>query len=362
MPEHTPAVVDTAKGRAVRAVIPAAGLATRFLPATKAVPKELLPVVDRPVLQYIVEEAAAAGITDVLLVTGRGKTSMVDHFDRQPYLESRLEEKGDLERLAAVRRPAELAEIYTCRQAEPLGLGHAVSYAESHVGSEPFAVLLGDEFMDEGDPLLPSMLELQARTGGIVLAFIEVEPDQVSRYGIASVQPVGGDLLDLGEVVKVTGLVEKPARDEAPSNLAVVGRYVLPSGIFDAIRQTKPGSGGEIQLTDAMALMLADGTPVHGMVYRGTRYDTGMPLGYLQAVVQLAAKRDDVGPAFRTWLTNFVGTEIGGPAAAAAAAAAGSAPAGSAAVAADVVGAAGAGPDVGAKEGAQVADSGERGG
>src|SRR3954471_6549964 len=151
-----------ARTRAVKAVIPAAGLATRILPATKAVPKELLPVVDRPVLQYIVEEAAAAGIGDVLLVNGRGKTSMVDHFDRQPYLESRLEAKGDLERLAAVRRPAELAEIYTCRQGEPLGLGHAISYAESHVGGEPFVVLLGDEFLDEEEPLLPAMIELQS--------------------------------------------------------------------------------------------------------------------------------------------------------------------------------------------------------
>jgi UTP--glucose-1-phosphate uridylyltransferase len=268
---------------------------------------------------------------------------MVDHFDRQPYLESRLAEKGDTERLAAVRRPAELAEIYTCRQAEPLGLGHAVSYAESHVGSEPFAVLLGDEFMDEGDPLLPSMLELQARTGGIVLAFIEVPPDQVSRYGIASVAPAADNLRDVGEVVKVTGLVEKPARDEAPSNLAVVGRYVLPSGIFEAIKRTKPGSGGEIQLTDAMALMLDEGTPVHGIVYRGIRYDTGMPLGYLQAVVQLAAKRADLGQAFREWLINFVDSEIGPGAGSLAA------PAGAVA-------------DVGAADGAQVADSGERGG
>src|SRR5919112_5477477 len=234
--------------RAVKAVIPAAGLATRFLPATKAVPKELLPVVDRPVLQYIVEEAAAAGITDVLLVTGRGKTSMVDHFDRQPYLESRLEEKGDLERLAAIRRPAELAEIYTCRQGEQLGLGHAVGMAESHVGYAPFSVLLGDEFVDPAEPLLPAMLDLQARTGGIVLAFMEVAPEETSRYGIASIAPS-----DLGEdVVEVTGLVEKPSPAEAPSNLAVLGRYILPGSIFEAIRDTKPGSGGEIQLTDAM--------------------------------------------------------------------------------------------------------------
>jgi len=297
MPEHTPT------RRAVKAVIPAAGLATRFLPATKAVPKELLPVVDRPVLQYIVEEAAAAGIVDVLLITGRGKTSMVDHFDRQPYLEQRLREKGDEERLAAIVRLAELAEIYTCRQGEPLGLGHAVSYGESHVGGESFAVLLGDEFVDEDEPLLPGMLDLQASTGGIVLAFIEVPEEEVSRYGIASVEPTGSP-----DVVTVTGLVEKPSPAEAPSNLAVVGRYVLPFGIFEAIRRTKPGSGGEIQLTDAMATMLEEGTPVHGIIYRGTRYDTGLPLGYLQTIVEIACKRDDIGAEFRSWLAGFAGS------------------------------------------------------
>ena len=293
--------------RAVKAVIPAAGLATRFLPATKAVPKELLPVVDRPVLQYIVEEAAAAGIHDVLLITGRGKTSMVDHFDRRPDVEARLEEKGDQARLAAVRRTSELADIYTCRQGEPLGLGHAVGVAASHVGDNAFAVLLGDEFVDEAEPLLPAMLDLQARTGGIVLAFLEVDPSETSRYGIASVEPAEEGLAGDGvEVVRVTGLVEKPKPEEAPSNLAVLGRYVLPATIFDAILDTKPGSGGEIQLTDAMAALLAAGTPVHAIVYRGHRYDTGMPLGYLQAVVELACKRDDLGAEFRQWLGDFV--------------------------------------------------------
>jgi UTP--glucose-1-phosphate uridylyltransferase len=288
--------------RAVKAVIPAAGLATRFLPATKAVPKELLPVVDRPVLQYIVEEAAAAGITDVLLITGRGKTSMVDHFDRRPDVEARLEEKGDLQRLAEVRRISELADIYTCRQGEPLGLGHAVGVAASHVGDSAFAVLLGDEFVDTEQPLLPAMLDLQAETGGIVLAFMEVKPSETSRYGIASVAPS-----DRGtDIVEVTGLVEKPSPEEAPSNLAVLGRYILPATIFDVIDNTKPGSGGEIQLTDAMATLLNDGTPVHGIIYRGHRYDTGMPLGYLQAVVQLAAKRPDLGAEFREWLGEFV--------------------------------------------------------
>jgi UTP--glucose-1-phosphate uridylyltransferase len=319
MPEfpttQEPAVTTNGVGkrRAVKAVIPAAGLATRFLPATKAVPKELLPIVDRPVLQYIVEEAAAAGINDILLVTGRGKTSMVDHFDRRPDLEQRLAAKGDLARLAAVRRPAELAEIYTCRQAEPLGLGHAVSYAESHVSGEPFAVLLGDEFTDESDPLLPDMLDLQARTEGIVLALLEVPDEEVSRYGIASVRPAEpGVAIGGAEIVEVTGLVEKPDQDQAPSNFAVVGRYVLPSTVFGAIRRIGPGAGGEIQLTDAMALLLSEGTPVHGVVFRGVRYDTGAPLGYLQAVVQHACRREDLGPAFREWLGEFVAGQLTG--------------------------------------------------
>jgi UTP--glucose-1-phosphate uridylyltransferase len=253
------------------------------------------------VLQYIVEEAAAAGITDVLLVTGRGKTSMVDHFDRRPDVEARLEEKGDLERLAAVRRTSELADIYTCRQGEPLGLGHAVGTAASHIGDNAFAVLLGDEFVEEDKPLLPAMLELQARTGGIVLAFMEVKPEETSRYGIASVSPS-----DLGEdVVEVTGLVEKPSPDEAPSNLAVLGRYILPPAIFEAIDNTKPGSGGEIQLTDAMRSLCHAGTPVHGVVFRGRRYDTGDRLEYVKAVVQLAVRHPDIGPDFRAWLGDY---------------------------------------------------------
>lgn len=314
MSEHSAkpstATAATGRPRAVKAVIPAAGLATRFLPATKAVPKELLPVVDRPVLQYIVEEATQAGITDVLLITGRGKTSMVDHFDRRPDLEARLEKKPDI--LAAVQRPSELADIYTVRQPEQLGLGHAVGYAESHVGDQPFAVLLGDEFVKLDQPLLPAMLELQARTGGVVLAFFEVDPAETKRYGIASVEPAEAELTDIGEVVKVTGMVEKPQPEDAPSNLAVLGRYVLPGRIFDAIRRTEPGSGGEIQLTDAMEILRNEGVPVHAIVYRGTRYDTGMPLGYLQTVVQIAAEREDLGAEFRKWLVEFVNADTAG--------------------------------------------------
>jgi UTP--glucose-1-phosphate uridylyltransferase len=306
--------------RATKAVIPAAGLATRFLPASKAVPKELFPVVDKPALQYIVEEASSAGIGDVLLITGRGKSSMVDHFDRRLDLEAALEAKGDNERLDAVRRPGELAALHSSRQPEPLGLGHAVACAEDHVGNAPFAVLLGDDLIDERDPVLPTMLDIQAETGGIVLALIEVPWEEVHKYGVASVAPgaVGVELpADISDVVAITDLVEKPARDEAPSNLTVVGRYVLPAAVFDAIRRTKPDHRGEIQLTDAMALLLSEGTPVHGVVFRGRRYDTGNPTGYLKAVVELACARDDIGPDFRSWLAGFVATGFGdGPAAA----------------------------------------------
>ncbi|CAM3314125.1 UTP--glucose-1-phosphate uridylyltransferase [Stackebrandtia soli] len=293
------------KKRVIKAVIPAAGMATRFLPATKAVPKELFPVIDKPVLQHIVEEAAAANIHDVLLVTGRGKTSMVDHFDRRPDLEQRLIDRGDDARLKAIMEPADLAEIYTCRQAEPLGLGHAVSYAEAHIDGGPFVVMLADEFADPGEKLLPRMIDLQASTGGVVLALLEVPREHVNRYGVAAVER--GDDPD---VVTVTDLVEKPEVDQAPSNLILIGRYVLPSAIFDAIRETPPGRGGEIQLTDAMARLLADGVPVHGIIFRGKRHDTGEPGGYLQTIVELAFQRDDLA-SFKDWLIDFVAQRKG---------------------------------------------------
>jgi UTP--glucose-1-phosphate uridylyltransferase len=296
-----------AQTRARKAVIPAAGLATRFLPASKAVPKELFPVVDRPALQYIVEEAAEAGISDILLITGRGKSSIVDHFDRRLDLENQLEAKGDTERLESVRHPAELASIHSSRQQEALGLGHAVLCAEDHVGSSPFAVMLGDDLIDERSPVLPRMLDLQAASGGIVLLLMEVPWEEVHKYGVASVEKT-----EEPDVVRVTGLVEKPAREEAPSNLTVVGRYVLPAEIFQAIRSTPPGRGGEIQLTDAMARMMDQGTPVHGLVFRGRRYDTGQPEGYLKAVVQLACAREDIGPALREWLIGYVDQELRG--------------------------------------------------
>jgi UTP--glucose-1-phosphate uridylyltransferase len=288
--------------RAVRAVIPAAGLATRFLPASKAVPKELLPMVDRPVLQYIVEEAVAAGLDDILIVTSQGKNAILDYFDWRPDIEARLAGKGDQERLAAVRRTSELADLHFCRQHEPLGLADAVGAAESHVGDNAFAVLLGDEFLDGDRPLLRSMADLQARTGGIVLGLMEVPPSHTGRYGIATAADC-----DLGpDVVEVTGLVEKPAPAEAPGNLALIGRFVLPGAIFGAIAKTQPGLADEIHLTDSMILALEAGMPVHGIRYRGRRHDTGVPLGYLQTVVRLAGERPDIGPEFVDWLVGYV--------------------------------------------------------
>jgi len=282
-----------------KAVIPAAGLGTRFLPATKASPKEMLPVVDKPAIQYVVEEAAAAGLTDVLMITGRSKRALEDHFDRVVELEDALAAKGDLERLALVRRATDLAKVHYVRQGDPRGLGHAVLAAAEHVGRQAFAVLLGDDLIDPRDPLLTRMVEVQAREGGSVVALMEVPPDTISMYGCAAVEPGGGD------VVRVTGLVEKPPADEAPSNLAIIGRYVLSPTVFDVLRETPPGRGGEIQLTDAISGLLAT-EPVHGVVFRGRRYDTGDRLDYLKAVVRLAAERDDLGEPFLAWLREWL--------------------------------------------------------
>ena len=288
--------------RATKAVIPAAGFATRFLPVTKAVPKELLPIVDKPVLQYIVEEAAAAGAEDITLVTAPGKDAMVDYFDARADLDNALLAKKKDAMLAKVKAPESIAEITAIRQGGAKGLGHAVGRAASHVGDEPFAVLLGDEFYPLEDRLLPRMIDLQAETGGIVLALIEVPEDQVSRYGVAAVQAT-----DDPDVVEVTGLVEKPAVEDAPSNLILIGRYVLPGSIFPVLDATGPGSGGEIQLTDAMDTMRAKGTPVHAVIFRGRRHDTGEPVAYLQTLVELASERDDL-PGFNAWLREFSAT------------------------------------------------------
>ena len=283
-----------------KAVIPAAGLGTRFLPATKATPKEMLPVVDKPAIQYVVEEAVQAGLTDVLMITGRGKQSLENHFDRAVELEQTLETKGDVDRLELVRQASDLATVHYVRQGDPRGLGHAVLAAAQHVGREPFAVLLGDDLIDDRDPLLRTMVEVQQREGGSVVALLQVPRSSISLYGAAAVE---GD----GDVVRVTGLVEKPPPEEAPSDLAVIGRYVLSPTVFDVLRRTPPGRGGEIQLTDAIAGLI-ETEPVHGVVFRGRRYDTGDRLDYLKAVVQLAAERDDLGEPLLAWLREWLPT------------------------------------------------------
>ncbi|MFF8595960.1 UTP--glucose-1-phosphate uridylyltransferase GalU [Streptomyces sp. NPDC015220] len=287
--------------RSVRkAVIPAAGLGTRFLPATKATPKEMLPVVDKPAIQYVVEEAAAAGLGDILMVTGRHKRAIEDHFDHAFELEQALAAKGDTVRLDAVRAPARLAAIHHIRQREPLGLGHAVLCARHHVGDQPFAVLLGDDLIDPRETLLSRMLEVRDQHAGSVVALMEVDPAQIHLYGCAAVEPTGDD-----GVVRVTGLVEKPAREDAPSSYAVIGRYVLDAEVFGVLERTRPGRGGEIQLTDALQELAAGGT-VHGVVFDGPRYDTGDKADYLRTVVRLACDRPDLGPAFLSWLKEFV--------------------------------------------------------
>jgi len=304
-----------AAGGVTKAVVPAAGLGTRFLPATKAVPKELLPVVDRPAIEYVVEEAVQAGLPDVLMVTGRGKGALEDHFDRQAELERALEAKGDEGRLARVRHSADLADVHYVRQGDPKGLGHAVLCAEHHVGNEPFAVLLGDDLIDARDPLLATMLQVRAERGGSVVALMEVPPESVHLYGCAAVDESASE----GDVVKVTGLVEKPSVADAPSNLAVIGRYVLDGSVFDVLHETPPGRGGEIQLTDALQTLAGQpaeqGGGVWGVVFRGRRYDTGDRLDYLKAVVRLACDRPDLGPPLRAWLQDFlVGEGADGPA------------------------------------------------
>jgi UTP--glucose-1-phosphate uridylyltransferase len=280
-----------------KAVIPAAGLGTRFLPATKAQPKEMLPVVDKPTIQYVVEEAVRAGIDDILMITGRGKRSLEDHFDRNVELELDLERSGRLEALKEIRALADLADIHYVRQGEPLGLGHAVSIARKHVGDNPFVVLLGDDLIDERLPLLEGMIETYERLDSSVIALMEVA--NPSLYGCARVESSGDN------IVRVLDIVEKPAAGEAPSNLAVMGRYVFTPEIFDALAQVEPGVGGEIQLTDAIALLLNE-QGVYGYTFSEGRYDAGNKLDYLRATVELAARRDDLGPEFRAFLKEFV--------------------------------------------------------
>ncbi|HZC73584.1 MAG TPA: UTP--glucose-1-phosphate uridylyltransferase [Jatrophihabitans sp.] len=288
--------------RVHKALIPAAGRGTRFLPLTKAVPKELAPIVTTPALEFVVSEAADVGITDVLVVVSAGKTGISEYFAPHEDLESALEAKGDTDGLAQIRRPVELASYDYVEQKEPRGLGDAVAHGEEFASGEPIAVLLPDDLIDDRDPLLGPMLDIQAEHGGIVLGLLDVGQDEISRYGCV-VLAEGAD--HSADVVPIVDLVEKPKPEEAPSTLAIIGRYVVPPEIFGALRDTTPGAGGEIQLTDAMKALCHAGMPVHGVVFRGRRYDTGDRLEYVKAVVQLAVRHPDIGDDFRAWLQEY---------------------------------------------------------
>lgn len=287
-----------------KAVIPAAGLGTRFLPATKAMPKEMLPVVDKPAIQYVVEEAVNAGLVDILMVTGRNKQALENHFDRVWELERTLEAKGDTGRLEQVVASSDLADVHYLRQGNPLGLGHAVLKARQHVGREPFAVLLGDDIIDTHETLLADMIRAHAEQNATIIALQEVAPADASKFGIATVEPIPGS----DDLVRVLDLVEKPAPGTQPSNLAIIGRYVLQPEVFDVLAETAPGKGGEIQLTDALRELAETGAGggVVGVVFRGRRFDTGDRLDYIKAIVQLASEREDLGAPLREWLKDYV--------------------------------------------------------
>jgi UTP--glucose-1-phosphate uridylyltransferase len=273
-----------------KAVLPAAGLGTRFLPATKSQPKEMLPIVDKPAIQYVVEEAVLAGLTDLLVITGRGKRAIEDHFDRNFELEYFLEQSGRDALLAEMREINELADFHYIRQRDPLGLGHAVSVASEHVGQESFAVLLGDDIMVDDATLLTRMLDVHVRYGGSVLALLEVPIEEISAYGSVAVEPVADGLM------RVQQIIEKPKAEAALSNLAVIGRYVFTPAIFDALAATQAGIGGEIQLTDAIGLLL-EREPVYGVVFSEGRYDIGRKFDFLRANLEIGLERDDLrGP------------------------------------------------------------------
>ncbi|WP_299575781.1 UTP--glucose-1-phosphate uridylyltransferase [uncultured Williamsia sp.] len=283
------------------AIVPAAGLGTRFLPATKTVPKELLPVVDTPGIELVAEEAKSAGAERLLIVTSPGKDGVVAHFVEDLVLESTLEKRGKASMLAKVRKAPSLMEVAAVVQDKPLGLGHAVGCVEPELrdDEDAIAVLLPDDLVLPGG-VLEVMARTRARRGGTVLCAIEVPHDKISAYGVFEVE----ELEDANNpnVMKLTGMVEKPAKEDAPSNLAAAGRYILDRAIFDALRRIEPGAGGELQLTDAIALLISEGHPVHVVVHHGTRHDLGNPGGYLKAAVDFALDRDDIGPELREYL------------------------------------------------------------
>jgi UTP--glucose-1-phosphate uridylyltransferase len=286
--------------RVRKAVFPAAGWGTRFLPATKAQPKEMLPLVDKPIIQYAVEEAVAAGIEQVIIVTSSQKRAIEDHFDLSYELEHLLEEKGDIEMLRQVRAISDLAQVAYVRQKEQLGLGHAVLMAKDLIGHEPFAVILPDDVVIAERPCIGQLIHAYHQTHGSIVAVMEVDPSETSRYGIIAAEP-SDDPLDHGRLHQVNALVEKPPPGEAPSDLAVIGRYVLTPKIFDKLEQTQGGAGGEIQLTDAIGALM-DEQQVFGYEFEGTRYDAGTTMGWLKASVEIALTRPDVGSEFRAYL------------------------------------------------------------
>jgi UTP--glucose-1-phosphate uridylyltransferase len=291
--------------RVRKALIPSAGRGTRFLPLAKAVPKELAPIVTTPAVEFVVAEAAAQGITDVLLVLSAGKQAIADYFRPDVDLEQALLAKDDQAGLESIRRPDGLATIHQVEQPSPRGLGDAVAQGERFAAGEPLAVLLPDDLIDDRDDLLGPMIDTQVKHGGVVVALIDVPKTEINKYGAVSLAP-GSDQKD--DIVEIVDLVEKPDPEHAPSTLAVIGRYVLPPEIFAELRKTEPGAGGEIQLTDAMRRLATSGMPVHGVVFRGKRYDTGDRLGYLQAVVELASRNPSIGPDFTAWLREYVST------------------------------------------------------
>lgn len=282
-----------------KCVIPAAGLGTRFLPATKAVPKEMLPIVDKPTLQYIVEEAATAGLKDIILISGRGKGCIEDHFDLAVELEAVLRSRGKTEEFKKLRAVSELAKIVSVRQKEPLGLGHAVLCAKMLVGNEPFAVILGDDIIDSEEPAIGQLASVFQKRRQAVVALMEVPPEETHLYGIAA-----GTRID-DRTFQITQIVEKPPRGAAPSNLAVIGRYVLPSSIFQMLEKQNPGVGGEIQLTDALA-KLRETEGLLGYRFEGRRYDAGDKLGYIKANVAYALKRQEIRAPLLDWLSEVL--------------------------------------------------------
>lgn len=290
-----------------KAVIPVAGLGTRFLPITKAMPKEMLPLVDKPAIQYVVEEAVMSGIKDILMITGRNKTALEDYFDRAPFIEEILAKKGDILKLKIVQEPSAIADIHYLRQGDPKGLGHAILKAKPYVGEEPFAVLLGDDITDTNGHLLKLMAKIQHETSGSVIALIKVSKRSISSYGCAEVLPIKNK-----EYLKINNLIEKPSFHTAPSRMAVIGRYILHPKIFNILDKNIPDNFGELQLTHALKQLIQHSEKynntcgVYGTIFKGQRYDTGDKLSYIKAVVDIACKRKDLGPDLRKWLKNFV--------------------------------------------------------